>query len=213
MDACGFPKDLYYYYKSVWTDAPMVHIFPHWNWPGREGEEMAVWAYSNCDRVELFLNGRSLCEKEMIPHAHLEWMVAYEPGELRAVGRRGGITAAEKLVATTGAPAAVRLEPDRAAIRADGCDVCVVRVCIVDGLGRVVPYADNEVSFALAGPGKIIGVGNGNPSSHEPDKANRRRAFNGYCLVLIQSTGGTGSISLRATSPGLLAAGAAIEVE
>lgn len=213
MDTCGFPKDLYHYYKSVWTDAPMVHIFPHWNWPGREGREIAVWAYSNCDSVELFLNGRSLGEKKMIPHSHPEWPVPYEPGELRAIARRGGKAAAEKLVATMGAPAAVRLEPDRASIRADGCDVSVVRVSIVDDLERIVPFAENEVTFTSEGPGMIIGVGNGNPSSHEPDKANRRRAFNGYCLAIVQAGCSPGRITLQGCSPGLRPAEVIIEAE
>lgn len=212
MDTCGFPKDQYHYFRSVWTDEPMVHIFPHWNRPCPEGELVTVRAYSNCETVELYLNGQSLGEKPMPPGGHLAWEVAYVPGELKAVGRRDGREAASMVAATTGAPAGVRLDADRGVLVADGCDTAVVRVAILDERGRVVPTADDEVLFTLEGPGRIIGVGNGNPSSHEPDKSNRRRAFNGYCLVIIQAGGEPGRLVLHGRAPGLTPASVAIDL-
>ena len=211
MDTCGFPKDWYYYLKAAWTDEPLVHIFPHWNWPGREGQEIEVWAFSNCDAVELFLNGQSLGRQEMIPNGHLIWKVRYAPGDLVAKAYRDGRLAATKVVATTNPPARIHLEPDRGTIAADGCDVAMIRVSIRDDQGRVVPIADNEVAFTVEGPGRIIGVGNGDPSSHEADKGTIRRAFSGYCLAIIQAGRESGKIALRATSSGLLSATANIE--
>ncbi len=169
LDLCGFPKDGAYYLKAWWTDGPVVHIFPHWNWPGREGQMIDVWCYSNCDQVELVLNGRSLGAKAMPRNAHLEWTVAYEPGVLEARGFTGGRVIASSVVETTGKPAKLALVPDRVSIRADGEDVAVFTVSALDEKDRVVPIADNLVTFGVAG-GLIIGVGNGDPSSHEPDR-------------------------------------------
>jgi beta-galactosidase len=169
MDTCGFPKDNFYYYKSQWTDSPMVHLLPHWNWAGREGQEIDVRALSNCDEVELFLNGQSLGRQAMKKYSEIKWKVAYAPGTLSARAYRGGALAAETKVETTGTPAAVRLTPDRTAIGANGEDVAVFTVSVVDAEGRVVPTAGNRISLDLEGPGRIIGVGNGDPSCHEPD--------------------------------------------
>jgi beta-galactosidase len=170
MDMCGFPKDLFYYYQSWWTDQPVLHLLPHWNWPGQEGRDIDVWCFSNCKEVELFLNGKSFGRKTMKRNSHLEWMVKYEPGTLSAQGydKDGKLVAVTK-VETTGNPAAVQLEPDRATINADGEDVSVITVSVRDTQNRVVPVATNLVDFELEGPGKILGVGNGDPSCHEPD--------------------------------------------
>jgi beta-galactosidase len=202
MDTCGFPKDAFYYYQSWWSARPVLHLFPHWNWPGCEGEEIPVWVYSNCDTVELFLNGTSLGAQAMKPNSHLEWKVKYAPGKLLAKGARNG-QALQTAVETTGAPAAIALEPDRATITADGADVSLVTVKIVDAQGRTVPVATNTVTFNVTGPGRLLGVGNGNPTSHEPDKANQRSSFNGLCLAIIQSTREPGAIRIQAGSPGL----------
>ncbi|HZG78763.1 MAG TPA: beta-galactosidase GalA [Paenibacillus sp.] len=206
LDTCGFPKDIYYLVKACWTEAPLVHLLPHWNWPGREGEPIRVVAYGNCERVELFLNGVSLGERSMIATEGTEWTVPYAPGVLRCVGYRGGEAVATSERATAGAPYAIRLEPDRTTFRADGADTVPVRAIVVDAAGVVVPTADAELRFAVEGPGRVLGVGNGDPSSHAPDKANRRRAFNGYALALVQSTGDAGGVTLRATADGLRAA-------
>jgi len=169
LDTCGFPKDNFWYYQSWWTARPVLHLLPHWNWPGRAGQAIDVRALSNCDEVELFLNGRSLGRQAMPRNGTLRWKVPYEAGTLSARGFTGGQIVAETKVETTGAPAAVQLAPDRAAIDADGEDVSVITVAVSDDRGRVVPVADNTVTFELAGPGRIIGVGNGDPSCHEPD--------------------------------------------
>ena len=170
LDTCGFPKDCFYYLKSWWTDKPVLYIYPHWNWPGKEGNEINVMCYSNCDEVELFLNGQSLGKKTMSKNAHLEWNVKYQPGTLEAQGYKNGQKVATYTVATTGEPAAIQLAPDRATIKADGEDVSIITVQVNDTQGRIVPTAGNEITFALQGPDKIIGVGNGDPSSHEPDR-------------------------------------------
>lgn len=169
LDTCGYPKDNFWYYQSWWTSAPVLHLLPHWNWAGREGQEIDVRALSNCDEVELFLNGRSLGRQVMPRDSELKWKVPYAPGVLSAKGYKAGQVVAETKVETTGAAAAVQLTPDRASINADGEDAVVFKAAILDDQGRVVPTAGSHLAFELEGPGKIIGVGNGDPSCHEPD--------------------------------------------
>ena len=170
LDTCGFPKDNFWNYQSWWTEGPVLHLLPHWNWPGREGQEIDVRALSNGDEVELFLNGRSLGRKSMPRASELKWMVPYRPGTLSATAYRRGQVVAEARVETTGAPAALGLAPDRTTLHADGEDLSIVTVSVADDRGRIVPVAANAVVFKIEGPGRIIGVGNGDPSSHEPDK-------------------------------------------
>ncbi len=170
LDTCGFPKDTYYYLKACWTDQPVLHISPHWNWQGKEGKPINIWVYGNCDEVELFLNAQSLGRKPMPKLSHAQWDVNYAPGTLLAKGYKAGKEIITDKVETTGAPAAIRLVPNRDSIKADGKDVSVITVQVEDAQGRVVPTAGNEISFALSGQGKILGVGNGDPSSHEPDQ-------------------------------------------
>ena len=213
LDLCGFPKDGAFYLKSWWTDQPVLHLFPHWNWPGREGQEISVWAYSNGDEVELFLNGKSLGRKTMPKNSHLEWKVKYTPGTLLARGFKDGKEVLTSKVETVGQSAAVKLAPNRPTLAADGEDVAVINVQVTNAKGRVVPTADNTITFAISGPGKIIGVGNGDPSSHEPDKfvagkdepspAWQRSLFNGLAQVIVQSTKGAGEIKLTASAAGL----------
>ena len=167
--------------------------------------------YGNCDRVELFLNGENYGVREMVPSSRVKWDVKWKPGVLLAKCYKGDEVVATKKVETTGKPASVVLLPDRTTINANGEDVSLVAVKIVDSEGRTVPTADNEVAFEIDGPGKIIGVGNGNPGSLEPDKASKRKAFNGLCMTLVQSKTDLGSIKLTATSPGLETAVAEIE--
>jgi beta-galactosidase len=170
LDLCGFPKDLFYYLKSWWTDDPVLHLLPHWNWKGQEGQPIQVWAYSNCDEVELFLNGKSMGRKPMERLSHIEWEVPYQPGKLTAIGFVDGNEVLTRSVETTDDPAVIRLIPGRKKIKADGEDVCVITVQVEDDQGKVVPTADNEIFFSIDGPGKIIGVGNGDPSSHEANR-------------------------------------------
>jgi beta-galactosidase len=233
LDTAGFVKDAYYFYQSQWTDKTVLHIFPHWNWKGKEGEIIPVICYTNCDSVELFLNGKSYGvqgywfprvaswperrgseSRSNAPRTtsdlHLTWPVPYQPGTLKAVGTKAGKVVAEVEVTTTGEPAAIGLSADRDAIAADRRDVAHFTVQILDAQGRVVPGADNEVAFEIQGEGKIIGVDNGNPLSHESFKANRRKAFHGLCLAIVQSTAKAGRIELTATSPGLKSSSVAV---
>ncbi|MBN1359978.1 MAG: DUF4982 domain-containing protein [Sedimentisphaerales bacterium] len=232
IDLCGFPKDGFYFYQSQWTTEPMVHVFPHWNWEGREGQVIPVLAYSNCDAVELFLNGKSLGEKRLefprqgtsggwnryarprvnatTADLHIAWDVPYEPGVLKAVGKRGRQVVCTEEIRTAGAPAAVRLSVDRETIAGDGRDVAHVKVEIVDADGLVVPTADNLVQFDVTGQGRLIGVDNSDPRDHDSFQAPQRRAFNGLCLAIVQSNREPGEIRLSARSEGL--EGASIEV-
>jgi len=171
LDTCGFFKDNAYLLQSWWTAKPMVHLLPHWNWPGREGQPVDVRVYSNAEVIELSLNGKSLGRKPMPRNSHLEWKVAYQPGSLVARGfDASGKEVASDTVETTGAAAVVQLIPNATTIAADGAAVSVVTVRVNDAAGRMIPTAGNLISFNLTGPGRIIGVGNGDPSSQEPDK-------------------------------------------
>jgi len=212
MDICGFPKDTYYFYKANWTDQPVIHLLPHWNWAGREGQKIDVWCYTNLEQVELFLNGQSLGRQQANTRSHEQWNVPYEPGVLSAKGYRNGEVAAEEKIETTGAPAAIKLIPDRTDLKGDGQDVGVIAAEVVDAQGRVVPIADNQIAFKAEG-GAIIGVANGNPSSLEPDKATRRKAFNGLAEVLVQTEKHPGEITLTATSEGLTLATAKLTAD
>jgi beta-galactosidase len=213
IDICGFPKDAFYYYKAWWSSEPVLHLFPHWNWPGREGQPIEVWAYTNCEEVELALNGQALGRRKVETATHVSWTVPYAPGTLTARGWRGGKLVLTATVETTGAPAAVRLLPDRATIKADGEDLSMVTVQVVDRQGRVVPTAENEIIYTALGAGKILGVGSGHPSSHESDKSDRRRVFNGHCQVIVQAARESGGIQLEAVSAGLEGGVARIKTE
>jgi len=170
LDVCGYPKDNFYYYQSWWTTNIVLHLLPHWNWPGKEGQEIRVDALSNCKQVELFLNGASLGRQTMKPNSKLSWQVKYAPGTLSAKGFDAATNViAEAKVETTGAATQIQLTPDRKTINADGEDVSVFTVAALDAQGRAVPVAQNKINFAVEGAGKILGVGNGDPSCHEPD--------------------------------------------
>ena len=210
MDTCGFPKDNYWYYLSWWGAKPVAHVMPHWNWPGKEGQNVDVRVFSNCETVELLLNGRSLGTKAMPRYEHVDWQVPYEAGRLEVRGANGGALVAKDAVETTGAPAAIRVRPDRKAILADGEDVSIIAVDVLDAKGRVVPTADDLVTFSVTGSARVIGVGNGDPSSHEADKTNKRHAFNGHCMVIVQAGTKPGPFIVKATSPGLTSASATI---
>ena len=202
VDLAGFPKDVYYLYQSEWTKKPVLHIFPHWNW--KEGQTIDVWAYTNCEEVELFLNGKSQGTKKKTGDAlHMAWRLTYTPGTLKAIGRTGGKEVLTQEIKTAGAPAKMILHADRSTITADGKDLSFVTVKIVDSHGTPVPRADNLIHFNIEGEGKIIGVDNGSQTSDESFKVNFRKAFNGLCLAVIQSTEKAGKITLKAVSDGL----------
>lgn len=213
MDTCGFPKAAYYIRQAQWVhDRPVLWLIPHWNWPGKEGQPIKVMAMSNAETIELRLNGRSLGTQPVDHFEMNSWQVPYQPGRLEAVARSGGRVAATYAVETTGAPVRLKLTPDRAALDGDGRDAVPVTVEALDSRGRHVATANLPVQFEVSG-GKIIGVGNGNPNSYEPDKATARGLYNGYAQVIVQSEkGGAGSLMLRATSPALRAATAVFRV-
>lgn len=203
MDVCGFPKNIYYYYQSWWTDKDVLHISPHWNWQGKEGEPIDVWVNSNADDVELFLNGKSLGKKDMPRNGHLNWMVNYEPGKLEAIAYKKGKKLQAK-VETTGKPAEVVISPYKTTMFADGKDATVINISVIDREGREVPDANNLIRFSLQGDAKIIGVGNGDPSSHEQDRyfdtTALRHLFNGKCQVIVQAGFSTSMIHFEATA-------------
>ncbi|MBK9989260.1 MAG: DUF4982 domain-containing protein [Verrucomicrobia bacterium] len=221
LDTCGFPKDSFYYYQSWWTTTPVLHLAPHWNWPGKEGQEILVQALSNCAEVELFLNGVSQGRQVMPRYSKLFWReVKYAPGTLSAKGYdQAGKIIVETKVETTGEAAQIVLTPDRSTIDADGQDVAVFTVAAVDAQGRVVPLAQNKVNFALTGAGKIIGVGNGDPNCHEPDvfvgpQARWSRSlFNGLAQIIVQSTREAGEIQLTASADGLTPSTTTVQIQ
>ncbi|MHA6483397.1 beta-galactosidase GalA [Paenibacillus sp. strain BS8-2] len=203
LDLCGFPKDIYYYYKARWTDNAVLHLFPHWNWQGSEGQIIDVWAFSNMDEIELYLNGKSEGRRKVPAHGHAEWEVAYESGELMAHGYRDGELVMTEIITTTGEPAQILLSSERTALLADDEDVCIVQAAIADAAGRIVPNSDVRLTFAVEGPGELIGTGNGNPESHEDDKQPCRSTFQGLCQVLVRVDGAGGDIRLIAEAGGL----------
>ncbi|HEX3746581.1 MAG TPA: beta-galactosidase GalA [Bryobacteraceae bacterium] len=206
MDMCGFPKDNFYYYQAWWGTKPVLHLFPHWNWEGKEGQEIEVWVHSNLDRVELFLNGASQGAQDVKRNTHLEWQVKYAPGAIEARGFRGGKQVLTVKRETTGPAAKIVLRADRPRVLANGEDVAMITAVIQDAQGREVATADHPLTFRVAGGGKLIGLGNGDPSCHESDKSDSRRAFNGLCMAMVQTLKTADEIRVEATSPGLLSA-------
>ena len=210
LDYCGFPKDEAFYLKSWWTDEPVLHIFPHWNLQGHEGEEVEVWAYSNCDEVELTVNGKKLGRQPMPRNGHLKWKAVYQPGRVEATGYKNGKRILTKTVETTKAAAKVILKADRHQIAADGQDMAIVNIELHDQKGRFVPNACPVLTFCLEGDANIIGCGNGDPSylgSDHPDKQPCHTfsipAFNGRAQVLIQSGKLPSTVTLKCTADGL----------
>ena len=209
LDYCGFPKDEAWYLKSWWTDEPVLHILPHWNLQGHEGENIDLWVYSNCDEVELIVNGKNLGRKPMPKNGHLSWTAIYQPGTVKAMGYKNGKKILTRNVETTGDPTRISLTADRSVIRADNCDVAVFRVELQDKKKRLVPTACDDLMITVNGPVRILGVGNGDPayqSTERPVDINARtyqvKAFNGLAQILLQSTGesGEGTLTVGADS-------------
>ena len=203
VDLAGFPKDIYYLYQSEWTDTPVLHLFPHWNWT--PGEQIDMWCYyNNADEVELYVNGVSQGVRcKDADHLHVVWNVTFEPGTVKVVARKNGVETASQEIHTAGEPAQIRLTPDRSTIKAGGTDLSFVTVEILDKDGNLCPNAENLVQFSIEGKGFIAGVDNGSPISLERFKADKRKAFYGKCLVVLQNNGKEGVIKLKATSAGL----------
>ena len=198
LDLCGFPKDNFYYYQAWWGREPVLHLFPHWNWDERLGEPVAVWVHSNLEEVELFLNGRSQGKRKVEPLTHLEWQVRYEPGVIEARGMKAGKVVITAQRRTTGAPRTIRLSANRNDIAADGEDIALVRVEVLDDSGLPVPTADNLIKFRLSGPGTLLGVGNGDPNCQESDQAPMRSLFNGLAQLIVQATQTPGTLVVEA---------------
>lgn len=203
VDLAGFPKDVYYLYQSEWTDTPVLHLFPHWNW--EPGQEIDMWCYyNNADEVELFINGQSQgVRSKDAEHLHVVWNVTFQPGTVRVVARKEGRETAVREIRTAGEPAQIRLTPDRSRIKSDGTDLSYVTVEILDKEGNLCPNAENLVQFRVEGPAIVAGVDNGSPISLERFKADHRKAFYGKCLVVLQNNGKRGKIKLNALSDGL----------
>ncbi|GAB3453705.1 beta-galactosidase GalA [Massilia terrae] len=208
MDLNGFPKTAYYMHQVQWLrDRPLVYIAPHWNWPGKEGQDIRVKVMANVERVKLLLNGRELGEQQVDRYRMNEFKVPYQPGRLEAIGYKGGKDVARAVVETTGPAVRLELVPDRPALAGDGRDAMPITVRALDAQGRAVPVADPLVTFAISGGGKSLGHGNGDPNSHEDEKGNTRRLFNGLAQLIVQSDwNSSGTLEVRATAPGLQAA-------
>jgi beta-galactosidase len=200
VDTCGFPKDTYYYYKAWWGKEPVLHLFPHWNWDGREGETIAVWVHSNLEEVELFVNGESHGRQKVESLTHLEWKVRYHPGSIEARGYKGGKVVLTDNRQTTGAAAKLVLTADRIKLAADAEDMALVRVAVVDKDGISVPDAGNFVRFKLTGEGVFLGVGNGDPNGQESDQKPERSLFNGLAQLIVQSTKKPGTLVIEASA-------------
>lgn len=225
IDLVGYPTDAFFFYQSQWADAPVLHLFPHWNWPDCEAQMIPVLAYTNLDAVELYLNGRYLGEKRIqflqpgtagcwncyeanrvavtTDDLHLSWDVPYEPGVLRAVGKRGNEVVLTREVRTAGPPVALQLSVDRDTIRAGVRDVAHFRVEVVDAAGSIVPLADDRITVEVEGPAWLRAVGNGDSRDHGPYQAGDRRAHPGLALAFVQTTDETGSVRVTARADGL----------
>jgi len=212
LDIAGFEKDTFWYYQSAWIPTTVLHIWPHWNWGN--GQNVNVWAYTNAPSIELFINGASQGKKTVPLNVtntnafFASWTVPFAAGTLSAKAYdSNGQNIATQTIQTAGAAASIDLtvEPlaGKSGIKADGQDVALIRVAILDAQGNIVPTASNEVTFSVSGPGIIFGVGNGDPSSHEPDKSSKRSAFNGLARVIVQSILTGGTITVSASSSGL----------
>jgi beta-galactosidase len=223
LDECGFRKPAFYFRQSLWSEKPMVYLsagvsgrpggeraprpemVPHWNWQVKDGDPVNVIAYTNCEKVELFLNGKSMGEKSLSAAQDrvLSWEVPYAAGTVLAVGKKGASAAASRELKTAGKPERIRLDPDITSIAADGRDLAHVEVSLVDSAGNFVFTADSQVSFEISGNGRILAVDSGDIRSHESFQTASRKAYQGRCLVIVQSTSEPGPILLKATSPGM----------
>lgn len=221
IDLCNFPKDTYYFYQSQWSEKPMVHLLPHWTWPDKVGTEIPVWCYTNCESVELFLDGKSLGRKTFTPESdmHLQWMVPYQAGELKAVASNDGAVVATTVQRTAGAPARVVIASDRATLEAaqDGRDtqgqLAFLTLSIEDQEGTIVPQASLPLKLELSGPGRIVAVCNGDPLDHTGYQGTSLKTFHGLARVIIAPTGEAGEIVLTAKSTDLPASEVTVVVE
>jgi len=211
MDICGFPKLAFHQHRAQWIDdAPVLALQPHWNWPGKEGRPIRVVALTNAERIVLRLNGKPMGEAMVDRLKQPEFHVPYAPGKLEAIGYRGGREVARAVIETVGAPVALRLTPDRRVMAGDGEDAQPITLDAMDSRGRHVALINLPADFTIEG-GEIIGLGNGNPNDHDPEKGRARKLFNGLAQVIVRVSPGRGKLTLRATAPGLKPATLAID--
>ncbi|MBW8891247.1 MAG: DUF4982 domain-containing protein [Burkholderiales bacterium] len=214
MDLCGFPKMAFFLHRAQWIkDRPLLDLAPHWTWPGREGQPIKVMALTNAETVELRLNGKLVSRQAVDPFVMPSWTVPYAPGRLEAIGYVGGKPVSKAIVETAGPPVALRLTPDRTVLTGDGADAAPITVEALDKAGRAVPTANLKVTFEIDN-GRIIGLGNGDPNCHEPEKGNARSLFNGLAQVIVQSDrGSSGVLRLTASAPGLRSARTELSIQ
>lgn len=210
LDYCGFLKDEAYYLKAAWTDEIILHILPHWNLKGYEGKEISIWAYSNCDEVELSVNGKNLGRQKMPKDGHLTWKAVYKQGKVVAAGYKNGKKIITKTIETTSNATSIKAYADRTELQADGNDVAIINIDLNDKKGRLVPDACNNITFTLHGEGRIIGAGNGDPACMVRDNPNNKDckqfifpAFNGHAQLLVQTTKNAGNITIECSADGL----------
>lgn len=220
LDYCGFPKDEAFYLKSWWTDEPVLHILPHWNLNGHEGEPVQIWVYSNMDEVELAVNGKSLGRKTMPRNGHLAWDALYQPGKVTATGYKNGKKAMTAKVETSGAPAKINAAADRQLIKADNHDVAVVNITLSDSKKRFVPDGCVTLDLTVDGPVRILGVGNGDPAWQDAERPAdpmsrtfKVKTFNGMAQVILQAAGNeAATATLAVSSEGLQPATVSVDV-
>jgi beta-galactosidase len=210
VDLCGIPKDRYYLYQSHWSAQKVLHVLPHWNWKGREGENVPVYVYTNYPSAEVFINGKSFGKKtfnhsNLLDSYRLRWEnTIYEPGELKVVGYDAeGNLAEEKIIKTAGQPAQILLKADKTNLTANGEDIALITVTIADKDGNTCPLSDDLIQFHVAGAGKLRAVGNGDPTSLASFEVPERKAFYGKCMVYVQSGQSAGTILVKATGKNL----------
>jgi beta-galactosidase len=214
MDQCGFPKFAYYIRQAQWLQKPVLQLVPHWNWPTEMiGKPVKIMAATNVERVKLILNGKEVGDKKVDKYEMADWMIPYQPGKLVAIGYNGTKEVARFTVETTGEPVALQLIPDRKTMVNDSQDAMPVTVQAIDSKGRAVPTSNISVQFEVTGSGSIIGLGNGNPNSHESEKGTSRKLFNGLAQVILQTNQTAGMLTLTAKANGLKSATISIPVK
>lgn len=212
IDICGFPKDHYYLYQSLWTNEPMVHLLPHWTHPGKEETIIPMVVYTNCDSVSLQLNGKHLGTKTYVGE-QLVWDVPYQPGTITVSGFKNGKQVVKEEVKTAGKATKIKIETTEKSMVANGRDVLLCEVTITDAHGTPVPQASLLLDFKITGSGTIKGTDNGDPIDLTDYTSSKRRTFRGKCLVALQAKPQKGKIILQASGPGLETTTLQIEVK
>jgi beta-galactosidase len=203
IDLAGFPKDVYFMYQSEWTQKPVLHLFPHWNW--KPGQTVDVWAYfSQADEVELFLNGKSMGVRTKNDSTlHASWRIDFVPGQLKAVSRKNGKPVLESSIKTAGEPYRIVLRTASSSLKTAANELGYIEIGVLDAMGIPVQDADNAITLSVLGNGKLAATDNGNPVGMDPFTSNQKNLFNGKLLAIVKTDGKKGQITLRATSPGL----------